>query len=106
MRQRQIDRNGPSDSRKQKKSWRGATLAPLSQSGNYPIFNNNPSLGCIVDDVDPIGEPLRRDEQQGTLAAELVVNDQQINGREVRAAHEAWTNALVSISQTYKNEGP
>ena len=70
------------------------------------MFDNNPSLGCIVDDVDPIGEPLRRDKQQGTLATELVVNDQQISGKEVRAAHEAWTNALVSISQTYKNEGP
>ena len=70
------------------------------------MIDNNPSLGCIVDDVDPIGEPLRRDKQQVTLATELVVNDQQISGKEVRAAHEAWTNALVSISQTYKNEGP
>lgn len=51
-------------------------------------------------------DAIRRDKQQGTLATELVVNDQQISGREVRAAHEAWTNALVSISQTYKNEGP
>ena len=110
MRQRQIDRNGPSDSRKQKKFRRGRTLAPsslgLSHSGIYPMFNINPSLGCIVDDVDPISEPLRRDEQQGTLATELVVNDQLISRREFRAAHKAWTNALGSISQTYKNEGP
>ena len=32
------------------------------------MFNINHSLGCIVDDVDPIGELLRRDEQQVTLA--------------------------------------
>ena len=44
---------------------------------------------------------LQREQQPD----EVVVNDNLIRRKEVLAAHKAWTNALVSISQTYKKDG-
>ena len=58
-----------------------------------------------VDFVDTLTGPDLRTGSELSLETETVVNDNIISRREVRKAFKAWTQALVDISQTYKNDG-
>ena len=69
------------------------------------MFSTDSGLAAIVDCVDPISEPLTRSAKESTLDTEVLPFQNDITRREVRRAWRAWTNALVDISQTYKNEG-
>jgi len=57
------------------------------------------------DQVDPLGDEKYRSNKESRLQTEVVVNDNLISKKEVRAATNARTDALVSISQTYKEQG-
>ena len=69
------------------------------------MFSTDSGLAAIVDCVDPISQPLQRSARESTLDTEVLPFQNDITRREVRRAWRAWTNALVDISQTYKNEG-
>jgi len=45
------------------------------------------------------------DPKESSLQTEVVINDNLISKKDIRAAINAWTDALVSISQTYKEQG-
>ena len=63
------------------------------------------SSSLIVDQADPLEEDQSQTKKSSSLDTNVVVNDNLISAKEVRAAHKAWTDALVSISQTHKEEG-
>ena len=69
------------------------------------MFDANSCEGFLVEQADPLEGARFRSSENSSLETKLVVNDNLITGKEVRAAHKAWTDALVSISQTYKDEG-
>ena len=69
------------------------------------MFDPESSSGFIIDQVDPLEEARFRSSKASSLETKFVVNDNLISGKEVRDAHKAWTDALVSISQTHKKQG-
>ncbi len=69
------------------------------------MFDANSCAGFIVEQADPLEGAQFRASKSSGLETNTVVNDNIITGKEVRAAHKAWTDALVSISQTYKKDG-
>ena len=69
------------------------------------MFDANCCDGFLVEQADPLDGARFRSSETSSLETKVVVNDNIITGKEVRAAHKAWTNALVAISQTYKDEG-
>ena len=69
------------------------------------MFDPESSSGFIIDQVDPLEEARFRSSKASSLETKFVVNDNLISRKEVRNAHKAWTDALVSISQTYKKQG-
>ena len=69
------------------------------------MFDANSCAGFIVEQADPLEGAQFRSSKSSGLETKTVVNDNIITGKEVRAAHKAWTDALVSISQTYKKDG-
>ena len=69
-----------------------------------PMFDTNYDAGFIVDQVDPLDAAQFRSNKNSGLETQTVVNNNIISAKEVRAAHKAWTEALVSISQTNKKK--
>ena len=69
------------------------------------MFDVNSCDGFLIEQGDPLEGALFRSGENSSLEIKVVVNDNIITGKEVRAAHKAWTDALVSISQTYKKDG-
>ena len=69
------------------------------------MFDVHSCDGFLVEQGDPLEGALFRSGENSSLETKVVVNDNIITGKEVRAAHKAWTDALVSISQTYKKDG-
>ena len=69
------------------------------------VLDTNYDAGFIVDQVDPLDAAQFRSSKSSGLETKTVVNDNIISAKEVRAAHKGWTDALVSISQTYKKKG-
>ena len=69
------------------------------------MFDANSDPVFIVDQVDPLDAAQFRSSKSSGLETKTVVNDNIISAKEVRAAHKGWTDALVSISQTYKKKG-
>ena len=69
------------------------------------LFDVNRSEGFIVSQANPLKGAEFRSSENSSLESKVVVNDNLITRKEVLAAHKAWTNALVSISQTYKKDG-
>ena len=69
------------------------------------LFDVNRSEGFIVSQADPLKGAESRSSENSSLESKVVVNDNLITRKEVLAADKAWTNALVSISQTYKKDG-
>ena len=69
------------------------------------MFDVHSCDGFLVEQGDPLEGALFRSGGNSSLETKVVVNDNIITGKEVRAAHKAWTDALVSISQTYKKDG-
>ena len=59
----------------------------------------------IVEQCDPLAKAKHRSSSDSSLETKFVINNGLISKKEVRTAHKAWTDALVSISQTYKNQG-
>ena len=69
------------------------------------MFSTDSGLAAIVDCVDPISQPLQRSARDATLETEVLPYQNLITKKEVKKAYKGWTQALVDISQTYKNEG-
>lgn len=69
------------------------------------MLDTNYDAGFIVDQVDPLDAAQFRSNKNTGLDTKIVVNDNIISAKEVRAAHKGWTDALVSISQTNKKDG-
>ena len=70
-----------------------------------PMFDANSDAGFIVEQADTLDAAQFRSSKSSGLETQTVVNDNIITAKEVRAAHKAWTDALVSISQTNKKKG-
>ena len=70
-----------------------------------PMFDANSDAGFIVEQVDPLDAAQFRSSESSGLETKTVINDNIISAKEVRAAHEGWTDALVSISQTNNKQG-
>lgn len=70
-----------------------------------PMFDANSDAGFIVEQADTLDAAQFRSSKSSGLETQTVVNDNIISAKEVRAAHKAWTDALVSISQTNKKKG-
>lgn len=70
-----------------------------------PMFDANSDAGFIVEQADTLDVAQFRSSKSSGLETQTVVNDNIISAKEVRAAHKAWTDALVSISQTNKKKG-
>jgi hypothetical protein len=87
-----------------KKSLNNSTQEFKASSLNE-LFDVNRSEGFIVSQADPLRGAESRSSENSSLESKVVVNDNLITRKEVLAAHKAWTNALVSISQTYKKDG-
>ena len=69
------------------------------------MFDADSCSVLIVDQVDPPGDAKYRSNKESSLQTEVVINDNLISKKDIRAAINAWTDALVSISQTYKEQG-
>ena len=69
------------------------------------MFDADSCSVLIVDQVDPPGDAKYRSNKESSLQTEVVINDNLISKKDIRAAINAWTGALVSISQTYKEQG-
>jgi hypothetical protein len=69
------------------------------------MFDANSDAGFIVEQADTLDAAQFRSSKSSGLETQTVVNDNIISAKEVRAAHKAWTDALVSISQTNKKKG-
>jgi hypothetical protein len=69
------------------------------------MFDANFDAGFIVEQADTLDAAQFRSSKSSGLETQTVVNDNIISAKEVRAAHKAWTDALVSISQTNKKKG-
>jgi hypothetical protein len=69
------------------------------------MFDANSDAGFIVEQADTLDAAQFRSSKSSGLETQTVVNDKIISAKEVRAAHKAWTDALVSISQTNKKKG-
>ena len=70
-----------------------------------PMFDANSDAGFIVEQADTLDAAQFRSSKSSGLETQTVVNNNIISAKEVRAAHKAWTDALVSISQTNKKKG-
>ena len=69
------------------------------------MFDADSCSVLIVDQVDPPGDAKYRSNKESSLQTEVVINDNLISKKDIRAAINAWTDALVSISQTFKEQG-
>ena len=69
------------------------------------MFSTESAQAAIVDCVDPLSNSLKRSHKESSLETETLPYQNNITRREVRNAFNGWTNALVDISQTYKNDG-
>ena len=69
------------------------------------MFDADSCSVLIVDQVDPPGDAKYRSNKESSLQTQVVINDNLISKKDIRAATNAWTDALVSISQTYKEQG-
>ena len=69
------------------------------------MLEADPCSVLIVDECDTFEIANYRTGRESSLQTEVVVNDNLISKKDVRAATQAWTDALVSISQTYKEQG-
>ena len=69
------------------------------------MFSTDSSQAAIVDCADPISTSLKRSAKESALETNVLPYQNNITRREVREAWRGWTQALVDISQTYKNEG-
>ena len=69
------------------------------------MFDTNATDGFLVEQVDPLNPAQQRSEESSGLTTEFVDNNNLLSKKEVRNAYKRWTDALVSISQTYKKEG-
>ena len=69
------------------------------------MFDTDSCTHLIVDQTEPMEGAKFRSSRDSSLDTQTVVNNSTITGKEVRAAYKGWTDALVSISQKYKNEG-
>ena len=69
------------------------------------MFSTESAQAAIVDCVDPLSQSLKRSHKESSLETETLPYQNNITRREVRNAFNGWTDALVDISQTYKNDG-
>ena len=69
------------------------------------MFSTESAQAAIVDCVDPLSKSLKRSHKESSLETETLPYQNNITRREVRNAFNGWTDALVDISQTYKNDG-
>lgn len=69
------------------------------------MFSTESAQAAIVDCVDPLSNSLKRSHKESSLETETLPFQNNITRKEVRNAFRGWTNALVDISQTYKNDG-
>ena len=69
------------------------------------MFDAEQCSELIVEQCDPLAKENYRSNGDSSLETKFVINNSLISKKEVRTAHKAWTDALVSISQTYKNQG-
>ena len=69
------------------------------------MFDANSDAGFIVEMADPLDAAQFRSSKSSGLETKTVINDNIISAKEVRAAYEGWTDAVVSISQTNNKEG-
>ena len=69
------------------------------------MFSTESAQAAIVDCVDPLSNSLKRSHKESSLETETLPYQNNITRREVRNAFNGWTDALVDISQTYKNDG-
>ena len=77
----------------------------MESCATRPMFDANSDAGFIVEQADTLDAAQFRSSKSSGLETQTVVNDNIISAKEVRAAHKAWTDALVSISQTNKKKG-
>lgn len=68
------------------------------------MFDSIATTGLFFEQGNPLNPEHNQFEEITLLNAEFDDNN-VISKKEVTAAHQAWTDALVSISQTYKKEG-
>ncbi len=69
------------------------------------MFDPEQCSELIVEQCDPLVKAKYRSRSDSSLETKFVINNDLISKKEIRTAHKAWTDALVSISQTYKNQG-
>ncbi len=69
------------------------------------MFDAEQCSELIVEQCDPLVKAKYRSSSDSSLETKFVINNDLISKKEIRTAHKAWTDALVSISQTYKNQG-
>ena len=69
------------------------------------MFSTDSSQAAIVDCADPISTSLKRSAKESALETNFLPYQNLITKKEVRQAFNGWTQALVDISQTYKNKG-
>ena len=69
------------------------------------MFDAEQCSELIVEHCDPLVKAKYRSSSDSSLETKFVINNDLISKKEIRTAHKAWTDALVSISQTYKNQG-